>query len=118
MTYCGNNELSPRLITNGGHQVFGSPSQCFRKGYAAGFNQRITDMQEFLAEWGGGYRPHVVQRLIYKETAAMPPGYQRATLAQSMMRGYAMGSIARAKKEKKNLAQRPQTLERHNDHAS
>ena len=33
--WCGNNILSPKLRRNGGDMEIGSPSQCFRKGFAA-----------------------------------------------------------------------------------
>ena len=99
--YCGNNALSPELRRNGGTREFGSHSQCTAKGYARGFNQPVPDMLAFLRHWSGKYEPHVVQRLYYGDGPDIPPGYQRATLSQAAQRGYAIGALARARKEKK-----------------
>ena len=96
MPYCGNNMLSPKLKRNGGGEVFGTPSQCFRKGYGLGYNAPIVNVAKFLAEWGGEYKPYIEQQLYYGGDA-VPPGYQRATLAQSLSRGYALGRVAKAR---------------------
>ena len=95
--YCGNNELSHRLQTNGGRDVLGTHNACLKKGYARGFNQKPADVPQFVQNWLGAYKPHVVQRL-WHSAERMPPGYQRATLNQSMQRGFAFGSIALAQK--------------------
>ena len=75
---------------------FGTHSECFRKGYAIGYNAPIHDADRFIAEWGGQYKAHIVQKLVYDD-GKVEPGYQRATLAQSLQRGFARGSVARAK---------------------
>jgi len=113
MTYCGNNEYDRALTTH----RFGTYKECFKKVYARGYNQKITDLNGFIVPWTGDYKPHVIQHLLYG-AGALPSGYQRATLSQMMQRGFGLGSISRAKAEKKKLTQRPQTSERHNNHAS
>lgn len=95
--YCGNNALHKSLKANGGTESFGTHDQCFKKGYGVGYNAPVKGVAEFIAEWAGPYRPHIVQKLYYGESA-VPPGYQRATLAQSLQRGFALGRVARAKK--------------------
>ncbi len=102
MIFCGNNEMSPELRANGGVREFGSHSDCVKKGFARGFNQQIPDMAHFLRHWSGKYKPHVKQRLYYGD-GDVPAGYQHATLAQAAQRGYALGSLARAKKEQNKL---------------
>jgi hypothetical protein len=102
MIYCGNNELSPQLRANGGTREFGSRSDCVKKGYARGFNEQIPDLAAFLRQWNGKYKPHVTQRLYYGDgdsVTDVPAGYQRATLPQAAQLGYALGALARAKKE-------------------
>ena len=47
MVYCGNNEFSPIL----NHDVFGTHSECFRKSYVRGFNQKVADVPRFLQKW-------------------------------------------------------------------
>ena len=93
-----NNEYARALREHG----CGTYKECFRKGYAQGYNQKITDLNGFIAHWTGAYKPHVVQHLLYGD-GALPRGYQRATLSQAMQRGFALGSIARAKAEQKKL---------------
>ena len=88
--------LSPKLKRNGGGEVFGTPSQCFKKGYGIGFNAPIVDVATFLAEWAGQYKPYIVQSL-YHGDGTVPFGYQRATLSQSLSRGYALGRVRKAK---------------------
>jgi len=96
--YCGNNELSRKLKTNGGHMEFGSPSLCQKKGFGIGFNQHITNSDEYLREWGP-YRPHIVQKLYCGDEPRLPSGYDaRATLPQCLARGFGLGSVKRAKK--------------------
>ena len=77
--------------------MFGTHKQCYKKGYGVGYNAPIKNVAEFIAEWAGPYKPYIVQK-IYYGNGAVPPGYQRATLAQSLQRGFALGRVARAKK--------------------
>ena len=95
--FCGNNSAHSSLKINGGQLPFGTHDQCFKKGYGIGYNAQVTDATKFIAEWGGPYKPHIVQKLIYG-SGNVPPGYQRATLAQSLQRGFGFGRVARAKK--------------------
>ena len=95
--YCGNNELSPILQDNGGDDLLGTHDACFKKGYARGINQTPADVSRFVQNWTSGYRPHIVQRMWHSDET-MPPGYQRATLSQSMQRGFAFGSMALAER--------------------
>ena len=97
MVYCGNNAYEPSLKINGGHDVFGTHSERFRRGYARGFNQKVADVPRFVQKWASRYKAHISQKLWHNDEP-MPPGYQLATLSQTMGRGYAMGSIALAKK--------------------
>ena len=99
MVYCGNNAYSPMLKPNGGHDVFGTQSECARKGFARGFNQKVADVPRFVQRWSGKYSPHIPQKLWHSDDP-VPAGYQRATLSQTMQRGYALGSITLAKKLK------------------
>ena len=105
MVYCGNNAYDPSLEGNGGRDVFGTHVQCFRKGYARGYNQTVKDKPRFVQKWAGRYKAYISQKLWHSDDK-MPPGYQLATLAQTMQRGYALGSIALAKKLKQNLQTR------------
>jgi hypothetical protein len=99
--YCGNNELDHRLKPNGGHMEFGSPCSCQKKGFGIGFNQHITNTEDFLREWGGPYRPHIVQKLYCGDDLKVPSGYDaRGTLPQCLSRGFGLGSVKRAKKLK------------------
>ena len=98
--WCGNNILSPKLKRNGGHiEKIGSPSQCFRRGFGAGFHREIApeDLEEFLADFVGPYKKLIDQPLFYGD-GPVPPGKIRATLSQCMQRGYGVGSMQRAKK--------------------
>ena len=97
MVVCGNNAYAPSLKINGGHDVFGTHSECFRKGYARGFNQKVADVPRFVQTWSGKYKAYIAQKLWHSDDP-VPAGYQRATLSQTMQRGFALGSIARAKK--------------------
>ena len=97
--YCGNNLRDLGLKANGGDREIGNHKDCFRKGYALGINQEIKDMNLFLRKWGTAYKPYIIQHLSYN-AEKIPPGYQRATLAQALQRGFAIGSLARAKNEK------------------
>ena len=97
MVYCGNNALSATLKANGGKDRFGTHNECLKKGYARGYNQRIVDAQAFLRKWSGRYKAHISQRLWHSD-APVPPGYQQATLSQTMQRWYGFGSMARARR--------------------
>ena len=99
MVHCGNNAYDPSLKTNGGNDVFGTHAECYRKGYARGKNQKVTNRPRFVQKWAGRYKAHISQKLWHSDEP-MPPGYQLATLSQTMGRGYAQGSIALAKKLK------------------
>ena len=101
--YCGNNELSPRLKAHGGDEVFGTHAQCVRKGYSLGFNAPIHDPVRFVTEYGGPYKPRIAQRLSYGDPQQ---GTQQATLAQALARGYGLGSVAKARKLKKEAKAR------------
>ena len=96
--YCGNNELSPRLKAHGGDEVFGTHTQCVRKGYGLGFNAPIHDPARFAAEYGGPYKPHITQKLSYGDVVQQ--GTQQATLAQALARGYGLGCVAKVRKLK------------------
>ena len=96
MVYCGNNAYSGALKANGGHDLFGTHHECFKKGYARGLHQQVIDVHKFLQKWSGKYKAHINQKLWHSDDP-VPPGYQSATLSQTMQRGYALGSIALAK---------------------
>ena len=97
--FCGNNILSPKLRRNGGDMEIGSPSQCFRKGFGAGFYQEIepAHLEQFLAENTGPYKRYIEQPLFYKD-GPVPAGQFRATLSQCRSRGFGVGAVQRAKK--------------------
>ena len=97
--FCGNNILSPKLRRNGGDMAIGSPSQCFRKGFGAGFYQEIepAHLEEFLADNSGPYRRYTEQPLFYGD-GPVPAGKIRATLSQCRSRGFGVGAMQRAKK--------------------
>ena len=99
MVFCGNNVYDARLRSNGGRDIFGTHDQCFRKGYARGVNQDIKDIHHFVQKWAGRYKAHISQKLWHSDEP-VPPGYQLATLSQTMGRGFALGSIALAQKLK------------------
>ena len=92
---CGNNALSPKLK----HMQIGRPSQCFRRGFGGGYHQEIAPehLEEFLADFSGGYKKLVEQPLYYGD-GPVPEGMIRATLSQCMQRGFGVGSLQRAKK--------------------
>jgi len=105
--YCGNNALHRSLKANGGNKIFGTHDLCFKKCYGIGFNAPVNNIAEIVAEWAGPYTPYIVQKLYYGN-GKVPPGYQRATLAQSLQRGFALGRVARAKNmSRKSLAKTP-----------
>ena len=97
MIYCGNNAYDLSLKQNGGKDMFGTHAECYRKGYARGYNQEVKDIPHFVQKWAGRYKAHINQKLWHSDQP-MPPGYQLATLSQTMGKGYANGSIALAKK--------------------
>ena len=99
MVFCGNNAYSSSLKQNGGKDVFGTHAECIRKGYARGYSQKVTNIPRFVQKWAGRYKTHISQKLWHSDEP-VPPGYQLATLSQTMQRGYALGSIALAKKLK------------------
>ena len=99
MVYCGNNAFSAALKANGGHELFGTHELCFRKGYARGYNQKVEDIPHFIRKWTGAHEAHIQQKLWHSDEP-VPSGYQLAILAQTLGRGYALGSIALAKKLK------------------
>ena len=94
--FCGNNERDARLKANGGHDLFGTHNECFKKRYAKGLNQQVTDVPKFVQKWSGSYKAHITQKLWHSDDP-IPVGYQRATLHQSMMRGFGLASLALAK---------------------
>ena len=97
--FCGNNILSPKLRQNGGDMEIGLPSQCFRKGFGAGFYQEIepAHLEEFLADNSGPYKRYIEQPLYYGD-GPVPAGKIRATLSQCRSRGFGVGAVQRAKK--------------------
>ena len=95
MVHCGNNTYDPSLKINGGHDVFGTHSECFRKGFARGAHQKVADVPRFVQRWSGKYMPHIPQKLWHSDDP-VPVGHQRATLSQTMQGGYAIGSISLA----------------------
>ena len=99
MVHCGNNQYDSSLKQNGGKDVFGTHADCYRKGYARGYNQEVKDIPRFVQKWAGRYKAHISQKL-WRSDELVLPGYQLATLSQTMQRGYALGSIALAKKLK------------------
>ena len=97
--FCGNNILSPKLRQNGGDMEIGLPSQCFRKGFGAGFYQEIepTHLEDFLADNSGPYKRYIEQPL-YNGDGPVPAGKIRVTLSQCRSRGFGVGAVQRAKK--------------------
>ncbi len=94
--HCGNNIFDLALKRNGGNLEFGSHAACHRKGFAIGLNQRVADVPHFVQRWYGRYKAYIPQKLWHSDDS-IPPGYQRATLAQTMGKGFAYGSMALAK---------------------
>ncbi len=109
---CANNALDAALKVNGGSKIFGTHDQCFKKGYARGYNQKVTEVPHFIRRWTGAYQAHIQQKLWHSDEP-VPPGYQRATLAQTMGKGFAYGCMALAKKLKqKTISERPSSKQR------
>ena len=57
----------------------------------------------FVQKWSGKYKAHIPQKWWHSDDP-VPPGYQRATLGHTAGRGFALGSIALAKKFKRTQA--------------
>ena len=98
---CSNNEQDYRLNESG--VLLGSNMMCLRRGIGMGLHQHISNEDEFLKHWSGGYRPHVKQQL-YCGDGALPPGHIKATAPQCMARGFGLGSLKRAKQLKRGKA--------------
>ena len=77
----------------------GLPSLCFKKVFGGGYYQQIdpAKLEEFLADFTAPYKKIVDQPLFYGD-GPVPPGKIRATLSQSMQRGFGVGSMQLAKK--------------------
>ena len=97
--WCGNNILDPKLARNGGDLRIGKPSECFRRGVGGGIYQKIEPGKEdeFVRTWTAPYEKRINQPLFYGD-GPVPDGKIRATLGQSLSRGFAVGSIQKAKK--------------------
>ena len=95
--YCGNNALAHELTSR--QAVVGKRSECFRKGYGGGFYATIPPggHEEFIQKWSAPYRRLVEQPLHYGD-GPTPAGKIPATLSQCLSRGFAVGSIQKAKK--------------------
>ena len=96
--YCGNNALAHELTS--GQAVVGKRSECFRKGVGGGLHAEVPDggLEEFIKKWTSPYRKLVDQPLHYGD-GPTPAGKIPATLPQCLARGFAVGSIQKAKKE-------------------
>ena len=99
--YCGNNALAHELTS--GQAVVGKRSECFRKGVGGGLHAKIPPggRDEFIQKWTASYRKIVEQPLHYGD-GPTPAGKIPATLSQCLARGFAVGSIQKAKKEMRN----------------
>mgnify|MGYP003333474715 CR=1 FL=1 len=96
--YCGNNALAHELTS--GQARVGKRSECFRKGVGGGLHAEIPKggLEEFIKKWTSPYRKLVEQPLHYGD-GPTPAGKIQATLSQCLARGFAVGSIQKAKKE-------------------
>ncbi len=94
--YCGNNALAEELAS--GQAVLGTRSECFRKGVGGGLHATVPPggRQEFIKKWTAPYRKLVDQPLHYGDGPA-PQGKFPATLSQCLARGFAVGSVQKAK---------------------
>ena len=112
--YCDNNEYEASPSKNGGTKRFGTATECLQKGYAKRYNQSIENTESFLRKWTRGYKPHIKQTLYCGSELTLPRGYDlQATLPQCLQKGYALGSIARARKVKRrryNEDENPSTI--------
>ena len=99
--WCGNNKLDKKLKANGGHLDIGSPQACFRRGVGSGIHQEILPGEEdaFIEKWIQPYAKLVDQSaVIYYKDGPPPHGMISCTLPQALARGFAVGSIQRAKR--------------------
>lgn len=96
--YCGNNALAHELTS--GHARVGKRSECFRKGVGGGLHAAIPEggTEEFIKKWTSPYRKLIEQPLHYGD-GPTPAGKFPATLSQCLARGFAVGSIQKAKKK-------------------
>ena len=101
--WCGNNKLDKKLKANGGHLEIGSPHACFMRGVGGGIYQEIPPGEEdaFIEKWIQPYAKLIEQPIWYKDSTPPPPGMFACTLPQALARGFAVGSIKRAKKIQK-----------------
>jgi hypothetical protein len=99
--YCGNNALAHELTS--GQAVVGKRYECFRKGVGGGLHAKIPPggLEEFIKKWTAPYRKIVEQPLHYGD-GPTPADKIPATLSQCLARGFAVGSIQKAKKEMRN----------------
>ena len=97
--WCGNNKLDKKLKANGGHLEIGTPSACHARGVGGGIHQEIPPGEEdaFIEKWIQPYEKLVDQPICYKDNGPVPHGMIRCTLPQALARGFAVGSIQRAK---------------------
>ena len=97
--WCGNNKLDKQVRANGGHLEIGSPHACFTRGVGGGIHQKVPPSEEdaFIEKWIQPYEK-LVQQPIWFKAGPVPSGMFRCTLPQALARGFAVGSIQRAKK--------------------
>ena len=88
------------VVLTSGQAVVGKRSECFRKGVGGGLHAKIPPggRDEFIQKWTASYRKIVEQPLHYVD-GPPPAGKNPATLSQCLARGFAVGSIQKAKKE-------------------
>ena len=96
--WCGNNKLDQKLKANGGDLEIGSPHVCSMRGVGGGIYQDVPPGEEeaFVEKWIQPCEKLVKQPIWYKDSTP-PPGMFKCTLPQALSRGYAVGSIQRAK---------------------
>ena len=103
--WCGNDILDPRLTRNGAANGLriGRPSECFRRGVGSGIHQKLEPdkAHDFLKTWIAPYKKRIEQPMHYGD-GPVPEGKIRATLGQCLSRGFAVGSIQKAKKTLKH----------------
>ena len=104
--YCGNNALAHELTS--GQARIGKRSECFRKGVGGGLHAAIPEgeTEEFIKKWTSPYRELTEQPLHYGD-GPTPAGKFPATLSQCLARGFAVGSIQKAKKKMHEAKQLP-----------
>ena len=98
---CTNNKNDPRLREHGAK--LGTRRQCLRRGFGAGLYSKPENVEEFIWKHSVPYEKIVTQKLWFKDSEDVPPGYQLATLPQAFQRGYGAGQ---AKLARKLLAER------------